>query len=287
MNYVLIAINKVPEYLKFSINSILSIDSSAKVFILTDSKTEFKNITQLNIQDVKSSKIEKIKDLNIYNNTIFQDNPLWETSLLRVFYIEELFKTFMLKSFIHFDNDVILYKSHELTNKYFDDKKINITKPSEKKCVFGFSYFGNQDSISDVCDKIIEIAKSNNLKGWEDNNGKPFNEMDFLGKISNEFFSLFNILPTIPLNSDIVFDPSSFGQFLDGTHLHPKKFYSQRYINLNEYVGTEVSSKRMKIKFSKKIPKIIWNKNYYELANLHIHSKRFEKFLPQNYKNWC
>ena len=79
--------------------------------------------------------------------------------------------------------------------------------------------------------------------------------MDFLGKISNEFFSLFNILPTIPLNSDIVFDPSSFGQFLDGTHLHPKKFYSQRYINLNEYVGTEVSSKRMKIKFSKKYQK--------------------------------
>ena len=141
MNYVLIAINKVPEYLKFSINSILSVDSSAKVFILTDSKTEFKNITQLNIQDVKSSKIEKIKDLNIYNNTIFQDNPLWETSLLRVFYLEELFKTFMLKSFIHFDNDVILYKSHELTNKYFDDKKINITKPSEKMCIWFFLFW--------------------------------------------------------------------------------------------------------------------------------------------------
>ena len=59
MNYILVAINQVPEYLKFTVNSILSVDDSAKVFLLSDSKTKFKNITQLNIQDINSQKMMK------------------------------------------------------------------------------------------------------------------------------------------------------------------------------------------------------------------------------------
>ena len=144
MNYILVAINQVPEYLKFTVNSILSVDDSAKVFLLSDSKTKFKNITQLNIQDINSQKIDEILELDIYKNTIFQDNPLWQTSLLRVFYLEEIFNTFMLDQFIHFDNDVILYKPYKETKENFIHNKINITKPSQKKCVFGFSFFENQ-----------------------------------------------------------------------------------------------------------------------------------------------
>jgi hypothetical protein len=41
MNYVLVAINQIPEYLKFTVNSILSVDDSANVFLLSDSKTKF------------------------------------------------------------------------------------------------------------------------------------------------------------------------------------------------------------------------------------------------------
>jgi len=287
MNYVLVAINQVPEYLKFTVNSILSVDDSAKVFLLSDSKTKFKNITQLNIQDINSQKIDKIAELDIYKNTIFQENPLWQTSLLRVFYLEEIFNTFMLDQFIHFDNDVILYKPYKEIKENFIQNKINITKPSQKKCVFGYSFFGKQDCISEVCNEILKIAETNSAEGWDINNAKPYSEMDFLGKISNEFPSLFNILPTVPYKSEIVFDPSSYGQFLDGTHMHPKKFYSRKYINLNEFVGTEISSKRMKVNFSHNKPAVTWNKKKYELVNLHIHSKRFEKFLPENYYNWC
>ena len=47
--------------------------------------------------------------------------------------------------------------------------------------------------------------------------------MDFLGAINKEKNSIISSIPILPyFNSDIIFDPSSYGQYLDGTHVHPK-----------------------------------------------------------------
>ena len=44
MNYVLISIGNVPDYINYTINTILSVDKDAKIILGTDQKTEFKNI---------------------------------------------------------------------------------------------------------------------------------------------------------------------------------------------------------------------------------------------------
>ena len=64
--------------------------------------------------------------------------------------------------------------------------------------------------------------------------------------------------------------------------------YFNKYISsydINDFIGTELIAKRIKVSF-KQFPKVEWEKQIVELANLHVHSKRLSKFLPSNYKNF-
>ena len=66
-----------------------------------------------------------------------------------------------------------------------------------------------------------------------------------------------------------------------------QKFFStRRELDFNQNIGVELYSKRIKTKFENYLPKVVWEKEEFTLSNLHIHSKRFEKFLPKNYKSF-
>tara|TARA_Y100000741_G_scaffold357446_1_gene335323 strand:+ start:423 stop:1286 length:864 start_codon:yes stop_codon:yes gene_type:complete len=286
MNYVLIAIGYLPEYLKFIINTILSIDKNSEIYLFSDTKSDIKNITNININDLNTEILNEFKELNIYKNTIFEDNQLWLTSVLRVFYLENICKLLNIDKFIHFDNDVLIYKPYSELLENFDDTKFNITTASEKNFIFGYSYVSRNSPLKELSKSMLEIALYGVKQEWKFNHGKPYNEMNFLGAVHKKDNNLIHQLPSLPYFTNTPFDPSSYGQFLDGTHLHPKKVLSGKYINLNEPIGIELMSKRIKVKFLEDKPKVFWNKKSFDLANLHIHSKRFNKFLPKEYKNY-
>ena len=84
MNYVFVAIDYSPRYLKYALNSIQSIDQESKVFVFSNQKIEFKNVEIININEIKSEYIDRFNSLNIFKNSIFENNPLWKTSSLRV-----------------------------------------------------------------------------------------------------------------------------------------------------------------------------------------------------------
>ena len=63
MNYVLISIGNVPDYLNYTINSILSVDKNAKIIIGSDQKIQNKNIELVDLKDIESAQTRKIKDL--------------------------------------------------------------------------------------------------------------------------------------------------------------------------------------------------------------------------------
>ena len=92
MNYVLISLGTIPDYLKFTLNSILTVDKDATVFLCTDhnNKEDFKNVKYIHPKTLENDKIQEFKSLGLYKNTIFESNPLWQTSLLRIFYLESL-----------------------------------------------------------------------------------------------------------------------------------------------------------------------------------------------------
>ena len=288
MNYVLISIGTIPEYIKFTLNTILSVDKDANIFLCSDQKNNenYKNVNFVNIESLKNEKVELFKNLNLYKETIFESNPLWEASALRVFYLESIKSILGLDSFVHFDNDVLIYKPFHTIKNNFSNNKFNITKASDKHIIFGYSYISEISPISEITEKIIELSNYGQSHEWSFNYGKPYNEMDFLARIFFNNKDLFNCLPILPYESQISFDPSSYGQFLDGTHLQPKKFYSGKYVNINHHIGTEIISKRIRVKFQNNKPEVIWRKKSFDIANLHIHSKRLNRFLPKEYKDY-
>ena len=70
-----------------------------------------------------------------------QKFPVFYTSLLRVFAITQIAKEKNINEFVHFDNDVIVYKSFEeiVRNYKFDYKTLNITQNKSSEVVFGYS----------------------------------------------------------------------------------------------------------------------------------------------------
>ncbi len=276
MNYILFFKGNLPDYATYSLNNILTIDEEAKVYLCTDNDPQIKNIIYLDPNDFMSEKIQSIIDMNIYMNTNFQNNELWITSLLRIFYLESIINSLNINSFVHFDLDVLIYKSFNELKKCFDIKKINITRLTDNEIIFSYSYIPNMNIYNEFCDLLFEKIKYN----YENNQKMTINEMEFISLIEKSNPELFNILPSLPYNSEgIVFDPATYGQYFGGTQNKPRKFYQMKRPQLNHIVGPEISSKRIYPKIEKMKPYVFFNEKSYELANLHIHSKNIKKFL--------
>ena len=92
MNYVLVSIGVIPSYIRKTINSILSVDKDAKIYLGTDQKIDFEKVEYVNLQEVVSDQTNKIKNNDIFKGTIYESNPLWSTSLLRIFYLRDIQK---------------------------------------------------------------------------------------------------------------------------------------------------------------------------------------------------
>jgi hypothetical protein len=221
-------------------------------------------------------------------NNLFENNPLWLNSVLIIFYLEQFVKTIKNKDVVHFDNDVLIYKPiKDVDSDLISPDKLNITPASPKKFVFGYSVIQNPEPLSIICDQINQIADYGIENKWSFNYGKPINEMQFLGEIYSENKNTINLLPTLPYESNIIFDPSNYGQYFDGTHTHPHKLLSRKKVyNQNETIDREIKVKRIKPFFKNGEPFVVWDHKKFQLMNLHIHSKRFKNYLPKEYKNY-
>ena len=49
MRYVLIVLGYLPEYIRYTINTIISVDKDAEILICSDKKVEFKHTTFINL----------------------------------------------------------------------------------------------------------------------------------------------------------------------------------------------------------------------------------------------
>lgn len=291
MNYIFSHFGEEPSYLKTFLNSILSVDKNAEIFFISDYELKIEKINFINLKEFKSlmQKFEELKILT--NSTQIDNNPLWATSILRVYAIQKVVNYFNLKEFVHFDTDIIIYESFDKINSYniFSRDKINITSHDVDNLVFGYSYFPQNkllDELVNEFDKIILNYKYFQNRLTEDGNGF-ISEMKMLSIVSKNNPSLFHFLDSLPYsNKEYLFDPAGYGQFLDGTHRKRGNYiFIRRWIGLHTDVGKELKSKRIKVKFKNNQPYVLYKNKKYKLASLHIHSKRLGKFLPNNYSS--
>jgi len=289
MNYFYYFTGDLPNYLKISINSLLTVDEEAKIYLCSDNNTKYKNINYLNPHDLQSSITKEFIDLDIYKNTAYDKNlnSLWHSSFLRIFAISDFLNHTQLNETVHFDGDVIVYKPFEELKKSLSNDAINITKLSNDRLIFGYSFIQNFKIMEKICIEIIEYFKSENYSDNEYYKNHPLNEMEVLSKIQQKLPMLFKLLPDLPYgNQGTVFDPAGYGQYLGGTFNNPKKWYKKQQPILDHSVGQEISSKRIRVGFKGNTPFVNYNEKKIPIANLHIHSKDLYKFKPKNYREF-
>ncbi len=278
MNYIIIHTGDIPDYIPYTFNSILSVDNNAKVFFCTDSNKSYKNIEKIHINDIKSNETKEIESLEFYRQTPWNKDPLWSSSLLRIFYLSDVINNLDLQNAVHFDSDVIIYKSFDNVENLLNHNLVNITPLNEEELVFGYSYIGNKS----IFKNLIKQFKETVIREY----GNMINEMKLLNYVYKASPEIFNLLRILPTNSkDFIFDPASYGQYLGGTHTNPYRFYKKRWAGEHHYVGSKILNNEFKVKF-KDYPFVIKNNKKIELVNLHIHSKNLNKFLPVDYKNY-
>ena len=289
MDYILYHKGNPPSHLKYCINSILSVDGNANVHLITDQIIKNQEINIVNIQDY--GKLNFMKDFkkSLEQNN-YAENPLWLTSLERIFYIEKYINDININQFVHFDNDVVLFESFDfVTSKTNLNKQaFHLTPLNEENMVFGYSYINSNKIFSEVCFKGKEIVENYQFFSNKYNQNKQLNEMKILSIIKRENNELIEPLDILPYgNKGIIFDPASYGQFLGGTHKKPKTFFRNNFATQSHSVGAELISKRIIVKFKNQVPFVeseIGDES--KLANLHIHSKKLNKYLPKNYKSY-
>ena len=288
MNYIFFNFGKTPKYLNYSINSVLSVEKDARIILCSDDQFEINGIESLNSNSLDNLSAKKDQILKIFSKQNFDQNPLWFSSILRVYALNYVSKNLNLDSFTHFDNDVLIYKNIEeiKQKKYFKENSINITKSDNDHLVFGFSYFPNIELIENLCNSFDEILQNYDYYSNYFARGKNLSEMRMLKIIDTINPQLFNILDSLPYgNKEYLFDPSSYGQYFDGTHLKRGNYYfKRRYISTSHIVGREIKSNRIKPIYKNKSPFVRYENKNFELVNLHIHSKNLGKFLNKKYK---
>ena len=84
MQYLFFYYGEIPKYVFLTLNNILNIEENAEIFLVTDQKINSKYINVLDIS--KTNLLEKLSTINdSYIKLNMDFNPLWATSLLRVF----------------------------------------------------------------------------------------------------------------------------------------------------------------------------------------------------------
>ncbi len=289
MDYILFHKGPLPSHLNKCINSILSVDQNAKVHLITDQllKNQIINIANTNDYGEISFMTDFKKDLE---NNNFGDNPLWLTSLERVFYIEKYIRDLNINQFVHFDNDVVLFESFDaIKNKSNLNKDgFYLTPLNQENMVFGYSYINSDKAFFEVCLKTKEILENYKYYSNKFNQNKQLNEMKIMSIIHRENNDLIEKLDILPYgNKSFIFDPASYGQFLGGTHKKPKTFFRNNFATQAHSVGAELISNRIVVKFKNHEPTVESEiGDVSKLINLHIHSKKLNKFLPNNYKSY-
>jgi hypothetical protein len=274
INYVHCHIGQMPpDYLIDSFESIYSVDPEARIIFITDQDIEIDGVEVLRVNDIACDQTLKTMDMSLFRN---DPNQLWRTSIFRVFLVRDAMKYLNLEYCYHFDSDVLMFQSSKVFEHLINDfDGLYITYHNEFEVVFGFSRLGSFDKIDKICDILHDVV-FDPAKQIEYSSAGMANEMRLMCGIMKRNPNLIKTLNILPNEKNIVFDPSSYGQYFGGTHQgHPPGFSHHTHD-----IGRGIQSGELVPVMVNKKPYVKMGDKEYPIINLHIHSKNTRPFLP-------
>lgn len=268
-----------PAHVVPCVENIVRFNLNSKIYFITNQNIIFnKDVEVVNLNDFKSKQV--------LASSFFNESPdriLFRNSLFRFLFINEFIKSKQLTDVIHFDNDIMVYEDFNKHINIFNQSNISITPHSANEYVCGFMYIKNNiDDIEDLFLRIINLDR-NSLYNLAGANFMP-NEMRLLHLLNKEKRCM-TMLPILPIGEfsnnfdkfNSVFDPSSYGQHVDGTpDNNTPGWVAPR--NLHRAIDPFLHNKEINVIFRNGLPFIEYDGSLIKLNNLHIHSKQTHKF---------
>jgi hypothetical protein len=292
----------LPEYIDTFLTQLRKFNNQIEIVFLVNENNV--NNTVFTNHNIKTYSIEHLDntltnqfinkfghgDINSSKKHIVYGSPdYWCVTSTRLFYIYEYCKIFNIKEYFHFENDIMVYSDvNDILSIIKDNnlyENIAITRGTNNKIMTGFMYVGDNDIMGDILKSFILYLdnKADLFKYGID----MINEMGLLHiyQIKNPE-KLVN-LPTFPneiLTQDFkyfntIFDPATYGQYLDGIPSNPGIS-----ILPDSYIGDEIrKDSSISITFESvddlRIPYLNYGDEKIKINTLHIHSKRLYLFL--------
>ena len=280
MNYFLIYFGKLPEYLQYTVSAIKSSDKNSKIYMLSDDNYEQHGVINLNLEDIKDSITNEVLSSNYYKS---QTNPLWNTSMARIFAIKDMANYLGLTNdIVHFDADVLIYDDfNKYKNKFDSLKGLHITQTNSDELIFGFSYINDTTVYEKICHLIyMKLFGSENIahKSNVEVKNYSFNEMRILREVEVENKGYIFPITSVPTKKeDIIFDPLDIGYFLGGQDKYENvpTIDSRNY--LGEYIFKDKGNSR--VEFVDKKPFLISHGIKNKIFNIHLHNKKLINYL--------
>jgi hypothetical protein len=226
---------------------------------------------------------------SIHQNIHYGGSDYWCVTATRLFFIYEYAFNHNISKFFHFENDIMIYEDLRKiwdiinTNNLYSNQ-IAITRGTNNKIMTGFMYVDNIESLNHLLTEIVSYLETKlDLYSFGIDHT---NEMALLHiyqtKNPNKLINL-PILPNNNLTTDFeyyqsVFDPATYGQYLDGTP-------GSQGVSIipDSIIGSEFTNSTIPISFEiidgSRIPFITYNDVRFKINSLHIHSKRLNLFL--------
>ena len=265
MDYVLIYLGSVPPHVSDCINQIRKVDPSAKIYFCSnDSTFAHDAVIKISTEELPIPKIG-----NYFSGS---KDPLWVTSLLRIFYLNAMLQKFK-QPFIHFDCDVLIYIPYSEIEKNIQSG-IYITQHTHRQYAFGYSVITDYDKFNILSNIIHSMVLNGTDYVSRVTNDHP-NEMTLLYHCGKDLINPLPVHPEIGSFGDVIFDPSSYGQFIGGT----PNGHSPGFVDKDQLIGNILIKNTTKISFENRIPYVSYNDKTFRIANLHIHCKKLESYV--------
>jgi hypothetical protein len=226
----------------------------------------------------------------IHQNIVYGDPGYWCVTAARLFFIYEFCLNNNVTKFFHFENDIMLYESLDSIENVIEknnlySNQISITRGTNNKIMTGFMYVDNLETLNHLLTEITNYLDSKlDLFSFGVDH---LNEMALLHvyqQLNPDKLVNLPIFPNNNINQDFelfksVFDPATYGQFLDGTPGDPGVSILPDSIIGDEFKNNPNIQIQFEVIDGNKIPFITHNDINNKINSLHIHSKRLNLFL--------
>jgi hypothetical protein len=207
----------------------------------------------------------------------------WRYACERFFVLEAAMRAMSLERCIHIECDVLTYASPASYEGWLIDTYgagLATCPLTDSEDTAAVMYVGSQAALSAFNTALLDLVAIPPEEFIAAHGGAMAHEMRMMNLLRTKS-GLAASLPTTldsaqETGSAYIFDPASYGQYVDGVPAEPGVSYAGEH----HHAGRELLSGNYRLRWDaqQRVPLLSGDRSEYPLATLHIHSKRLDRW---------